>query len=132
MEKKADIWSRVASSWHRARPVLNRAGATLRQLTSWVYKLRSVILAIPVAVAAVVLAIRNLAVLPAEVGINLLANGEYAFTVGKLVAVMGPLAVTALSLLLVFCSRRTLYPWLISVFTLVLPLLLWITNVFPA
>lgn len=95
------------------------------------YRLRSVILAIPVAVGAVILAIHNQAKLPDVVGINIQASGEYAQTVGKAVAVFGPLAVTAVCLLMVFCSKKVLYPWLISLFSLVLPLLIYITNVFP-
>jgi len=34
--------------------------------------------------------------------------------------------------LMMWLSRRTIYPWIISIFTLVLPILIWITNVFPA
>jgi len=48
------------------------------------------------------------------------------------VAVMGPLALTALCLVMVFCSKRVVYPWLISIFSLVIPIVIWITNVFPA
>ena len=35
-------------------------------------------------------------------------------------------------LLLMFLSRRVIYPWLISIFTLVLPLLLLLSNIYPA
>ena len=96
----------------------------------WLYRLRSVVLAIPVAVISVFLAIFNQAKLPAEVGIILQENGEYAHMVGKGVAVLGPLALTAVCLLMMFCSRKVLYPWLISVFSLVLPLVLLLTNSF--
>ena len=41
------------------------------------------------------------------------------------------LAVTALCLLMMFISRRTIYPWLISIFSLVLPILLIVTNMLP-
>ena len=106
--------------------------AKIASLWKWVYKLRSVLLAIPVAVGAVILAIFNQINLPDVVGINIQASGEYALVVGKSIAVLGPLVVTAACLLMMFCSRRVVYPWLISIFTLVLPILLWITNVFPA
>lgn len=102
------------------------------QIGKWIYQLRSVILAIPVVVAAVMLAIQNMARLPALVGLNLLESGEYQFMVGRTIAVMGPMAVTALCLLMMFISRRVVYPWLISIFSLVLPYLIYITNVFPA
>lgn len=89
-------------------------------------------LALPVAIAAVWLAFYTGGKLPDYVGINLLETGEYAFVVSREIAVMGPLAVTAACLLLMFCSRRTLYPWLVSVFSLVLPLLILMINIFPA
>ena len=112
--------------------VFRKIGAVLSQIVKWVYKLRSVLLSIPVGIGAFILARRNMELLPEAVCINLLANGEYQWTVSRSVAVMGPLAVTAVCLLLMFCSRRVLYPWLISLFTLDLPLLIWVTNVFPA
>lgn len=102
-----------------------------RDIGALAYKLRSVLLAIPVAVGAIALAVRNMVKLPQQVGLNLLASGEYAMTVSRGVAVIGPLAVTAVCLLLMFCSRRVVYPWLISLFSLTLPLLILITNTFP-
>jgi hypothetical protein len=44
---------------------------------------------------------------------------------------MGPLGVTAACLLLMFCSRRTLYPWLISIMSLLLPMLILLLNNYP-
>lgn len=98
---------------------------------SLIYKLRSVLLSIPVAVAAIALAIKNNSRLPAEVGLNMQASGEYAQFVSKNLAVMGPLAITAVCLLMMFCSRRVVYPWLISLFSLILPIFIWFTNVYP-
>lgn len=95
------------------------------------YRMRSVVLAIPVAVSAVGLALYNMATLPANVGIDIQATGEYAQIVSKGTAVIGPLALTAVCLLLMFCSRRVVYPWLISLFSLVLPLVILLTNIFP-
>lgn len=102
----------------------------LKSLWKWAYRLRSVILAIPVAAGAVFLAIYNEATLPAKVGINLQSSGEYAQMVSREVAVFGPLAVTAVCLLMTFCSKKVLYPWLISLFSLVLPLVILLTNAF--
>jgi len=97
----------------------------------WLYLLRSVLMAIPVGVLAVVLAMRNMQVLPESVGINILESGEYQWMVTRNLAVLGPLMVTAVCILLTLCSRKTLYPWLISIFSLVLPLLIWVTNLSP-
>ena len=97
-----------------------------------IYKLRSFFLSIPVIIAAVALAMRNTRILPNSVGINLLPTGDYQWMVARNVAVLGPMAITAVCLLMMFCSRRVVYPWLISIFSLVLPWLIYITNVFPA
>jgi len=104
----------------------------LSGIGSVVFKLRGILLSIPVVIAAVMLAIKNISRLPETVGINLLETGEYQWMVARNVAVMGPLALTALCLVMVFCSKRVVYPWLISIFSLVIPIVIWITNVFPA
>ena len=102
-----------------------------RDIWRWVYRLRSILLAFPVVVTAVIMAIYNMTKLPEIVGINMQSNGEYAMAITRGVAVMGPLALTAVCLLLMFCSKRVLYPWLISVFSLALPLLFLFTSTFP-
>ena len=107
------------------------AGENFRSAWKWIYKLRSVVLAIPVVVIAVYLAVQNMALLPGEVGILLQTNGEFSVSVAKLVAVMGPLAVTAVCLLMMFLSKKVIYPWLISLFSLALPILLLFVNTFP-
>lgn len=112
--------------------VCKKTGRFLRIAGQWIYKLRSVILAIPVGLAAFFLAAYNTANLPETVGIDLQATGEYAVMVGRGTATTVPLLITGVCLLLMFCSRRIVYPWIISVFTLVLPILIYVTNVFPA
>lgn len=102
----------------------------LRSINSWVFKLRSVILAIPVAATALFLALYNQMHLPAQVGILLQTDGSYAFEVSRALAILCPVAVTALCLLLTLCSKKVLYPWLISLLSLTLPLLILLTNFF--
>lgn len=101
---------------------------------AWVYifHFRKVLLSIPVVGMSIYLARLNWTQLPDQVGLSLMSNGQFAQTVAKEAAVYGPMGVTAICLALMVCSRRALYPWLISVFTLVLPLLILITNVFPS
>ena len=89
-------------------------------------------MAIPVVWAAIYLARLNLNVLPEMVGLNLQVTGEYAKMISRNMAVYVPLAVTGACLLMMFLSKKTLYPWLISLFSLAFPLLLLFTNVFPA
>ena len=86
----------------------------------------------PVIIGAVVLACVNLNNLPAEVGINLLANGDFGSTISRGTAVLAPLGVTGLCVALTLCSRKPLYPWLISLFSLALPVLIYVINVYPA
>lgn len=100
-------------------------------VAKWAFNLRGILMAVPVALVALRLAAWNMVKLPEEVGINLLASGEYQYMISRGLAVMGPLVVTAVCLLMMLLSRRTIYPWLISIFSLVLPLLIWVTNVFP-
>ena len=112
--------------------VLKKIGSVLKSIAKWIYRPRGFFMAIPVVLAALYLATKNMARLPEEVGINLLANGQYEYLISRGLAVMGPLVVTGVCLVMMFLSRRTVFPWLISIFSLVLPLLIYITNVFPA
>ena len=98
----------------------------------YMYHFRKLLLALPVVFASIYLARVNWTQLPDQVGLSLMANGQFAQLVEKEVAVYGPMGVTAVCLLLMVCSRRALYPWLISVFTLVLPVLILVTNIFPS
>ena len=101
---------------------IQTVGSVLKVIGSWIYRLRKVLMAIPVIFAAIYLARYNMANLPAQVGIDLQTTGVYAQMISRDLAVLGPLAVTGGCLLLMFCSRRTFYPWIISIFTLVLPI----------
>lgn len=139
MDKKNifDIGKRIEEielpSWmEKTWEVLKAIGRVLASIGKWIFRLRGFFMAIPVALAALYLASRNMAQLPEEVGINLLANGEYEYLISRGLAVTAPLLVTGVCLLMMWLSRRTVYPWIISIFSLVLPLLIWVTNVFPA
>lgn len=122
-------WNEVMG---KIRPVSDAIWNVVYPIGMWIYRLRSLILAIPVVILAIWIARINFEMLPDLVGINLQNNGEYAYMVAKEVAVYGPMAITALCLLMVVMSKKTLYPWLISLFSLVLPFLILLTNVFPA
>ena len=96
------------------------------------FRLRKLVLAVPVIYWAVKIALYNRENLPEQVGINLLSSGEFAQIISRDMAVMGPLGLTAACLLLMFCSRKAMYPWAVSVFTLALPILILFTNLYPA
>ena len=108
--------------------VLVVIGGVIRNVCLWIFKLRKFIMAAPVVYFSLKLAIANAFRLPDMVGMDIQANGEFARMVSRSTAVMMPLALTGFCLMLLFCSRKTLMPWLISLFTLVLPLLIWMTN----
>ena len=96
-----------------------------------IYRLRAIFLAIPVVYYALKLAAYNMQNLPEEVGIGLQSSGEFAYMVSRELAVLGPLVLTGCCLVLMVCSRKAIYPWAVSIFTLVMPLLLLISNLYP-
>ncbi len=96
------------------------------------YHLRKVVMAAPVVYVALRLASYNASHLPESVGLNLQTNGEFAMEIARSSAVMGPLVLTGACLLLMFCSRKAMYAWAISIFTLAVPVLLLVSNLYPA
>ena len=130
--KLQTAWAGTEGFRTKFAEVFEKIGYVLLVIWKWIYNLRSIILAVPVVIAAIRLALLNMSRLPDRVGILILSSGDYQWMVEKGIAVMGPLAVTAACLFLMFISRRVVYPWLVSIFSLALPLLIYITNVFPA
>ena len=110
--------------WRKIQNVFSVIGRLL-------FRLRKIFMAIPVIYYAMKLGAYNMEHLPEMVGINLQSTGEFAQTISRGLAVMGPLGLTLACLLLMFCSRKTMYPWAISIFTLALPLLILLSNVYP-
>lgn len=125
-----DAWNRFVQKDGTQKVIgfLRKVGFVLKLTAKWAYKLRSLVLSIPVFVCAGALAIRNARLLPDLVGINILASGEYQWFISRGAAVLIPFGVTAVCLVLMLCSKKILYPWLISLFSLVLPLVVWLTN----
>ena len=115
----------------KTKEVLGTTGKVLAKIGKYIYKFRSVFLAIPVVYGAVRLALYAQANLPEQVGINLKETGDYAMMVNRNTAILVSLGVTGVCLLMMFISRKTIYPWLISLFSLVLPILLILTNMLP-
>ena len=100
-------------------------------IVTWIYRLRGIFLAIPVVYAAVEIAKYNWEHLPQIVGINLQSSGAFADYVTREMAVYGPLGLTAACLVLMLCFRKVMYPWAISILTLILPFLLLLSNRYP-
>lgn len=113
------------------RGVCKKIEEVITVICGCIFRLRKIFMAIPVAYVAIKIARLNMERLPEAVGLNLQSSGEFAVMVTRSYAVYGPLAITGFCLLLMFCSRKTLYPWIISIFTLVLPYLIYFTNLMP-
>ena len=116
----------------KVRQVCGKIGDVTGQICTWIFRLRKIFMAAPVVYLAIRIAVANAGRLPEYVGLNLQSSGEFAMTVTRSYAVYGPLGVTAFCLLLMFCSRKTLFPWIISIFSLVLPYLIYLTNIYTA
>ena len=101
-------------------------------IVSWIYRLRKLVLAAPVVYYALKFAGYNAAHLPERVGLNLQSTGEFALYISRYAAVVGPLALTGGCLAMMCLSRKAMYAWAVSLFSLALPLLLLISNVYPA
>lgn len=97
-------------------------------LFTWIFRLRKIFMALPVLYAAAELAKHNLQELPEMVGFDIQSTGEFAQMISRDTAVYGPFALTCVCIILMLLSRKTVYPWLISIFSLVLPLLIWVLN----
>lgn len=132
MENSGTTAKREKSTLGKTKAVIAKINYIINLIGVWLFRLRKPVMAAPVAIYAVKIARYNMEHLPEEVGINLQSTGEFAQMISRNMAVMGPLALTFACLLLMFCSRKAMYSWAISVFTLTLPLLLLISNVYPA
>ena len=108
--------------------ILQSIGRFLQSAWQFLFCFRKIFLSIPVVITAIVLARRNLAQLPARVGLILSTDGTFSLLITKHQAVYGCLALTLLCLVLMALSRKVFYPWLVSVITLVLPPLLLLLN----
>lgn len=129
---KAEGKKSAQQVWENIRVWYQTACQVLERVWYVVYRSRKLLLSIPVIVLAVYLAGKSQSMLPEHVGIWLMEDGSFKYMVSQEMAIYAPLALTGGCLVMMFCSRRTVYPWLISLFSLVVPLLVLLINVFPA
>ena len=132
MEKSGTPVKRTETGFARVKTAAARADRVIDIIGLWLYRLRKLFMAAPVVYYALKLARYNMEHLPEQVGINLQSTGEFAQTLSRNMAVMGPFALTMACLVLMFCSRKAMYSWAIAIFTLALPLLLLFSNLYPA
>ena len=132
MENSGTSLRKQKTTLTKVKDIISKINKVINLIGVWLFRLRKPVMAVPVAYYALKLAQYNKLHLPEEVGINLQSTGEFAQMISRDMAVLGPLALTGACLLLMFCSRKAMYSWAISIFTLALPLLLLFTNVYPA
>lgn len=136
------FWDKIMVKWNGFRektaPFLEKMKKFFKQVDDvltviWKYltAFKKIWISIPIAVAAIMLAINNLAKLPAVVGLNLQINGTFGLQTTRGIAVICPLFVTLICILLVFISRRTLTPWFAGLVSLLIPVAILLINTFP-
>ncbi len=130
--KRSGTTANPQSGWEKVKTVSAKINHIIDLVGMWLFRLRKFILAAPVLYYAVKLYAYNAEHLPELVGLGLQATGEYSITVARSLALMGPFALTVGCLVLMFFSRKAMYSWAISIFSLALPILVLVSNVYPA
>ena len=144
MEKSgnfADKWHATLGAFHKDEIIsedeqtpktpLQKAKRVFSVIGKLFFRLRKVFMAVPVVFLAMKLGAYNMEHLPEMVGLNIQSNGAYAEMISRTSAVNGCLAVTYACLALMFLSRKATYPWVISIFSLIIPIFLLLTNLYP-
>lgn len=131
-----NMGQKIRGAWNNSASARGKIASFCSATGKWTYKLRAFVLAIPIVVIAVILAVSNMATLPAAVAIGLpnIVNGILVFQevlVSKILAVFIPLLVTAFCLLMMFLSKRISFPFLVSLFSLILPIFFSIAAKLP-
>ena len=124
--------NKPATGFAAVKNGISQVNRIINLIGTWLFRLRKFVMAAPVLYYALKLASYNKEHLPEQVGINLQSTGEFAQMISRDLAVLGPLGLTVACLLLMFCSRKAMYSWAVSIFTLALPLLLLLSNAYPA
>ena len=106
------------TGFQKFKAAVGKTDSVINLILVWMFRLRKFVLAAPVVYYALKIAQYNREHLPEQVGRGMAVNGCLALTLGCLV--------------LMFFSRKATYTWTISVLTLALPLLLLLSNVYPA
>lgn len=131
-----NMGQKIRGAWNNSASARGKIASFCSATGKWTYKLRAFVLAIPIVAIAVILAVSNMATLPAAIAIGLpnIVNGILVFQevlVSKILAVFIPLLVTAFCLLMMFLSKRISFPFLVSLFSLILPIFFSIAAKLP-
>lgn len=132
MEQPAQTGAEQTSGMQKFLSGYGKFKHVIGKIVMFLYNFRRVFMAAPVIYYALKLAGYNMQHLPEKVGLFLQTNGEYAQMIDRGLAVTGPLVITGACLFLMFFSRKAMHSWAISIFSLALPVLLLISNLYPA
>ena len=119
-------------TWAKTKEVFRKIGRVFYIIGRVLFHMRKIFLTLPVLWAAFKVYSYAKEMLPEDVGVWLLESGDYQFMLDRDAALVSCFAVTGVCLGLMFLSRRTILPWVVSLFTLVLPFALILTNMYPA
>ena len=132
MGEKKNMDQTVKSGSNKFGDAIRSFGRFVKKNWRIGFELRKIIMSIPVVVIMLGLADQCRKRLPEMVGIELLENGDFQQMIARESAISITMGITVGCLVLMFFSRKTIYPWIISLMSLLLPLLLIVTNTFPA
>ena len=134
---------KISPVWDVICRIFGGVGHVLALIWKYIYMFRGILISVPVAIAAAVVASWGRKNLPEMVEItHVLVDkdadgalfGLFVMTTEQIsrdVAIGVPLLLTAICLVFTILSKRTLYPWLISVLTLCLPIVMYLLNTYP-
>lgn len=147
LDRIVEQWNKIVEdirpSWNLAVKIFRGIGLVFVYLWKFLFSIRGIIISAPVAALALAVASWGQKNLPEAVEITHIAidrNAENALfglfvmstdMITRDVALFVPLVLTAFCLLMTILSKRTLYPWLISLFTLCLPIVMYYLNTYP-
>ena len=109
---------------------LKAVGHGVKSTGQFIYYFRKVFIAIPVIIAALLIARYAGANLPEQVGLILGRDGSFSMMMGRGRFILCSMLLTGCVLLLMFFSRKIFYPWLISIVTLFFPIAIILLNQF--
>lgn len=135
MEKEKKQWEfgrKLKTVFGKIKAVTDVIEMVVGKIGNAIIYMRKVLLTIPVVLLAMRVFVYAREELPQEVGLILQESGDFKYMLDRDAAMIVCAAITGACLILMYLSRRTIYPWIISIFTLVLPLFLIVSNMFPA
>ena len=119
---------KIQDGYLRMRKAMEPVDNVLKTIGKVFYHLRKIIMSVPVVLIGMKVFAYTKENLPQNVGILLQENGTYKYMLDKGTTLEVCLALTGSCLLLMFLSRKIVYPWVITLFSMVLPLFLVFSN----